>query len=69
MFDVESFELELRISDGKDLKFLKMDLRFRINKINMRTCIDFCKVLFELIRYFVNDGDFVEYEEEFINKC
>lgn len=68
MFDVESFELELRISDGKDLKFLKMDLRFRINKINMRTCIDFCKVLFELFRYFVNDGDFVEYEEEFINK-
>lgn len=65
---MESFELELRISDGKDLKFLKMDLRFRINKINMRTCIDFCKVFFELIRYFVNDGDFVEYEEEFINK-
>lgn len=68
MLDVESFELELRTSDGKDPKFPKMDLRLRTNKINMRTCTDSCKALFELIRYFANDGDLVEYEEEPTNK-
>uniref|UniRef100_K1RSP2 Autophagy-related protein 2 n=1 Tax=Magallana gigas TaxID=29159 RepID=K1RSP2_MAGGI len=68
VLDVESFELELRTSDGKDPKFPKMDLRLRTNKINMRTCTDSCKALFELIRYFANDGDLVEYEEEPTNK-
>lgn len=68
VLDVESFELELRTSDGKDPKFPKTDLRLRTNKINMRTCTDSCKALFELIQYFANDGDLVEYEEEPTNK-
>ncbi|XP_062621343.1 autophagy-related protein 2 homolog B-like, partial [Saccostrea cucullata] len=63
VLDVESFELELRSSDGKDKKFPKTDLRLRTNRINLRTCSDSCKALFELIRYFANDGDLKEHEE------
>lgn len=64
VLDVESFELELRTSNGKDPKFPKTDLRLRSNKINMRTCSDSCKALFELIQYFANDGDLKAREEE-----
>jgi autophagy-related protein 2 len=63
VLDVESFELELRTCEEKDQKFPKTDLRLRTNRINLRTCSDSCKALFELIRYFANDGDLVEYEE------
>ncbi|XP_022329168.2 autophagy-related protein 2 homolog B-like [Crassostrea virginica] len=64
VLDVESFELELRTSNGKDPKFPKTDLRLRSNKINMRTCSDSCQALFELIQYFANDGDLKAREEE-----
>ena len=64
VLDVESFELELRTSNGKDPKFPKTDLRLRSNKINMRTCSDSCQALFELIQYFANDGDLKARGEE-----
>ncbi|XP_021359493.1 autophagy-related protein 2 homolog A-like isoform X1 [Mizuhopecten yessoensis] len=61
--DLERFELSLRFSDGKDLKFPKTDLKVLTNRLNLRTCSDSCKALMELIQYFANDGDLYFHEE------
>ncbi|KAL5009376.1 hypothetical protein ScPMuIL_014957 [Solemya velum] len=57
--DMESFDLTLKSSDGKDQRFPKTDLRAATNRLNIRTCSDSCTALMALIRYFASDGDLV----------
>nr|XP_006817532.1 PREDICTED: autophagy-related protein 2 homolog A-like [Saccoglossus kowalevskii] len=57
VMDMGFFQLSLRMSDGKDPKYPRIDLQATNNLLNIRTCVDSCDALRKLIIYFANDGD------------
>ncbi|KAK2180615.1 hypothetical protein NP493_435g00001 [Ridgeia piscesae] len=55
--DIGMFELSLRTSDGRDVKYPKLDLRASNNIVHIRTCADSCRALALLLNYLATDGD------------
>ncbi|XP_013385934.1 autophagy-related protein 2 homolog B-like [Lingula anatina] len=59
VLDLGNFELALRTTAGKDLRYPKTDLRASCNKLHIRSCSDSFRALLKMISYLSEDGDLV----------
>ncbi|GAB6029298.1 autophagy- protein 2 [Chamberlinius hualienensis] len=57
VMDLSLFELILLMNDEKNSERPKKNLQAFISKLNIRTCVDSCIAIQDLLKYFANDGD------------
>ncbi|KAL1512538.1 hypothetical protein ABEB36_002120 [Hypothenemus hampei] len=57
VMEVTLFEISIKTSDKRNTSSPHIDLRASINKLFIRTCSDSGRALFQLLTYYINDGD------------